>query len=64
MPNLTPQTHWRVHKSKHSPWWNAHALEPDNKTRMPGTIKTFRSWSGAMGYANLKIAQANGRLPR
>jgi hypothetical protein len=63
MPNITAQTRWRVHKASFSPWWHVHALEPDNVTRMPGTVKVFRRWSGAMGYANLKIAQANGRLP-
>lgn len=63
MPRITTETRWHVHKSDYSPWWFVNALNPDNKTRMPGTVKTFRTWAGAMGYANLRIAQANGRLP-
>lgn len=64
MPKFTPETRWRVKKHTFNPWWQVHALMPDNETRMPGTVKTFRSWSGAIGYANLMIAQANGELPR
>jgi hypothetical protein len=64
MPKLTAETRWRIRKHGFNSWWQTYALMPDNKTRMPGTVKVFRTWGGAMGYAYLKIAQAHDRLPR
>jgi hypothetical protein len=55
-----PENRWRVEKHFGGYW---QCWKISDGVRVPGTLKTWRSWAAAMGYVNLKIAQAAGRLP-
>ena len=54
---------WRVRRSASTPslQYVVLARRPDGMP-IPGSARFFSTWAGAMGYVNLRIAQARGRL--